>query len=125
MSTSEERLYSAEEADALIPEIRSTLEGMRRARQVILRSGEKIKRAVSANGGGPETKEYVEAVGTLRSGVESLSEQGIIVRDVETGLVDFPSERDGRVVYLCWRLGEDRVGFWHPPETGFGGRRPL
>jgi hypothetical protein len=61
----------------------------------------------------------------LRAEVERISGLGIILRDVESGLVDFPAERDGNEVYLCWRLGEDHVGYWHPPETGFAGRRPL
>ena len=121
----EERLYSLEEAQAALPDVRTTLEGMREARRVIIASGEKVKGAVAGNGGGPLTRSYQEAVSTLRSGVESLSEQGVIVRDVENGLVDFPSMREGRIVYLCWRLGEPMVAFWHPPETGFPGRKPL
>jgi hypothetical protein len=57
--------------------------------------------------------------------VEAINGQGVILRDPETGLLDFPTRIDGRDVFLCWRLGEDRVSFWHGPETGFSGRRPL
>ena len=49
----------------------------------------------------------------------------IVLRDPESGLLDFPSRREGRLVYLCWRLEEDRVGFWHGPDSGFSGRRPI
>ena len=122
---SEERLFTVDEADALLPEIRAMLGAMRKARSVVIASGERVKEAVVGNGGGSEAQGYSDAVGTLRSGVEAMSEKGIIVRDVESGLVDFPAERDGRIVYLCWRLGEDRVAYWHPPETGFPGRKPL
>jgi len=70
-------------------------------------------------------QQYWDALTAMRKRLEGWAEQGIILRDAESGLVDFPSRRDGREVFLCWRLGEDRVGFWHPPETGFSGRRPL
>jgi len=62
---------------------------------------------------------------TMRAGLDRLFGAGIILRDAETGLIDFPSERDGQEIFLCWRLGEERVGFWHGPESGFTGRRPL
>jgi hypothetical protein len=50
---------------------------------------------------------------------------GVVVRDPSTGLVDFPAERDGEPVYLCWRLGEDEVAHWHDRDSGFSGRKPL
>ncbi len=49
----------------------------------------------------------------------------VVLRDVDRGLVDFPAIRDGQEVYLCWLLEEDEIGFWHDPEAGFAGRRPL
>lgn len=121
----EERRFTVEEANAMLPDLRESLADMQEARQVMLRSGQKVRQAVAGNGGGPEGREYNEAVETLKSGVERLSEEGIILRDVETGLVDFPATREGRLVLLCWRLGEDAVGFWHEVDTGFPGRRPL
>ena len=54
-----------------------------------------------------------------------LRELEVVLRDLDRGLVDFPSLRDGREVYLCWQEGEDEIGFWHEPDAGFGGRRPL
>ena len=121
----EERRFTVEEANAMLPELRESLARMQAARQVMLRSGQRVKEAVAGNGGGPEGRQYTEAVETLKTGVERLSEEGIILRDVETGLVDFPAERDGRLILLCWRLGEDSVAYWHDPDTGFAGRRPL
>jgi len=50
---------------------------------------------------------------------------GIIIKDLDVGLCDFPHMKDGRVVYLCWKLGEDEVSWWHEIESGFSGRRPL
>jgi hypothetical protein len=49
----------------------------------------------------------------------------VVVRDPSTGLVDFPAERDGEPVYLCWRLGEDEVAHWHDRDSGFSSRQPL
>lgn len=57
--------------------------------------------------------------------VGELSELGIEFKGFDIGLVDFPGERDGRPVYLCWRLGEAQVDYWHDTETGFAGRQPL
>jgi hypothetical protein len=120
-----EQRFTLEEAEAMLPDLREALTRMREARQVILRSAERVQATVASNGGGPEGQEYSEAVTLLRDEVERISGQGIILRDVETGLVDFPSQREGKLMYLCWRLGEDRIGFWHDVDSGFPGRRPL
>jgi hypothetical protein len=120
-----ERRFTREEAEAMLPDLREALLRMREARQVILRSAERVRAAVAGNGGGPEGREYTDAVSLLRREVERLSGKGLVLRDVESGLVDFPSEREGRLVYLCWRLGEDHLGFWHDVDAGFPGRKPL
>jgi hypothetical protein len=65
-----------------------------------------------------ETREMVACAGEIQA-------LGAVVKDLELGLVDFPSLRDGEDVYLCWRVGEDAIGFWHPVDEGFAGRRPL
>jgi hypothetical protein len=122
---SEERVFSLEEANGLLPELRSTLEAMREARAVVMGSAERVRGNVAGNGGGTESTEYSEALALLKRETERLSAEGIILRDIESGLVDFPSERDGQPMFLCWQLGEDEVAFWHPLDTGFGGRRPL
>jgi hypothetical protein len=57
--------------------------------------------------------------------VEELQQLGLLVKDLDEGLVDFPSLRGDEEVLLCWRLGEDKVAFWHPADEGFAGRRPL
>jgi hypothetical protein len=120
-----ESVYTPEEANLLLPALRESLVRIRDARQVVLGGAERIRKVASLNGGGEQSAEYWEALNVLRSEVESLSEQGIVLRDPETGLIDFPSRRDGRDMFLCWRLGEDRVGYWHGPESGFANRQPL
>lgn len=122
---SEERLYTVEEANARLPELREMLTRIRETRQDVLASAERLGARVVADGGGHDGREYWAALAALRHDVLRLAEEGIVLRDPETGLVDFPSEREGRRVFLCWRLGEDRVAHWHEPNAGFGGRRPL
>jgi hypothetical protein len=120
-----EREFTVEEANSLLPALSESLGRIKEARQVVLRGGERIRRSAKADGGGRQGREYWEALATLRREVESMAAQGIVLRDAEAGLLDFPSRREGRVVFLCWRLGEDRVEHWHGPESGFSGRRPL
>ncbi|MDP8957317.1 MAG: DUF2203 domain-containing protein [Actinomycetota bacterium] len=117
--------YTAEEANALLPSLRTALHSIRRARQVVLSGGERIRQAAPLDGGGREGKEFWEALQTLRREVEALNEQGIVLRDPESGLIDFPAKRDGREIFLCWRPDEERVGYWHGPDSGFAGRKPL
>lgn len=121
----EERFFTVEEANAELPALRERLARIRDARNTVLRSAEVVRRAAPADGGGPEGAAYLEAVRVLREDVEALAAAGIILRDPDGGLVDFPSRREGRTIYLCWRLGEDRVGHWHDASSGFAGRRTL
>ncbi|HEX9124251.1 MAG TPA: DUF2203 domain-containing protein [Actinomycetota bacterium] len=121
----EERVYTVEEANELLPELRTRLERIRTNRQIVLRAAERIRAKVAKDGGGHEGKDYWEASAALKADVEQLAEQNVLLRDPEAGLVDFPGEREGRGVYLCWRLGEERIGFWHEIHSGFVGRQPL
>jgi hypothetical protein len=120
-----EREYDVDEANALLPTLAVSLAEIREARQVVLDGAKRVRQSANLDGGGTFSQEYWDALATLRRELESLSDRDIILRDPETGLIDFPARRDGQPVFLCWRLGEDRVEFWHGPESGFGGRRPL
>ena len=123
---SEERSYDVAEANAMLPELRERLARIRDARQVILRQAEVVKERVVADGGGSHAgREYWNASATLRTELERLAAENILLRDPETGLVDFPAELDGERVYLCWRVGEEAVANWHPLDTGFSSRHPL
>ena len=92
---------------------------------MILQGARALGRSAPTNGGGPVGRGYLDALDTLRREVESITALGIVLRDPESGLVDFPSLRQGQEVFLCWRVGEDQVGYWHGPEAGFSGRQPL
>ena len=120
-----ERTYTLAEANAELDELRERLPRLREARQGLIRASERISAKVAADGGGTEGRDYFEFERALRDEVTWLADRGILLRDPETGLIDFLGEREGRPVYLCWRLGEDAVGFWHELTTGFTGRKPL
>jgi hypothetical protein len=122
----EDRVYSVEEANAVLDDLRERIVRIREARQTMLRGAELVKERVATDGGGAHGgRGYWEAQSVLRAEIERLAAEDIVLRDPETGLVDFPGEREGRRVWLCWRLGEDRVGHWHELESGFIGRKPL
>jgi hypothetical protein len=122
---SEQHAFTEDEANSLLPALSESLQRIQEAREVILAGAEHIRRTATLDGGGQVSQEYWDALQEMRRHLESFAQQGVILRDTDSGLVDFPSRRDGHDVFLCWKLGEERVGYWHPPETGFGGRRPL
>ncbi len=95
----EERTYTAAEADGLLPELRERLVKIREARQVLFREAELVRERVVADGGGSDAgREYWDSTALLRAELERLAEQEILLRDPETGLVDFPAERQGERV---------------------------
>ncbi|HET9480712.1 MAG TPA: DUF2203 domain-containing protein, partial [Candidatus Polarisedimenticolia bacterium] len=73
----------------------------------------------------PVSPAYLEALFSIRAALKEVEAIGAEVKDIGSGLVDFPARLFGRDVLLCWRLGEDRVRFYHDPEAGFAGRQPL
>ncbi|HTG46510.1 MAG TPA: DUF2203 domain-containing protein [Actinomycetota bacterium] len=120
-----DRLFTLQEANAELPELRERLPRLREARQGLIAATERIEEAVSRDGGGVAEPGWFDHQRTLREEVEHLAERGILLRDADDGLVDFPAEREGRRVFLCWRLGEDDVAWFHEEHSGFGGRKPL
>jgi hypothetical protein len=121
------RHYSLEEASALLPELAALIEHMRSARD---RLGDAEARAALAaaggsNGGGQPGRTVSQGFLELRDAMIWLRDREIVLRDLDQGLVDFPTLRGGAEAYLCWQEGEDEIAFWHEPEAGFAGRRPL
>ena len=107
--------------------MRERLTALRAARERL--TDEEARSALSehapGNGGGPLGRQVGEAFVELRSSVAALSQRDILVRDLERGLVDFPSIREDREVYLCWVDGEADIEFWHDLDAGYAGRQPL
>jgi hypothetical protein len=121
------RHYSLEEATALLPRVRELLTTLRSARDRLgdTEARAALEEAGQGNGGGQPGKLVSEGFLELREAMLELREREVVLRDLDRGLVDFPALRDGAEVYLCWQEGEPEIGFWHDPESGFGGRRPL
>ncbi len=122
---SDERSFTVAEAEAELDQLRERLPRLRDARRRLIETSTRIREAVATDGGGVAGSDWFEAQQVLKAEVIYLAERGILLKDPETGLVDFPADREGRTVYLCWRLGEERVAWYHEVTSGFSGRRPL
>jgi len=130
-----QRLFTLEEAGEALEEVRPLAEQMvehRRALAEAMERQEQLQARIGGNGGLLSPADLVEAqeevereAAGIAICIERINRAGAIVKDVDSGLVDFPSLRDGEEVLLCWRVGEDEIGWWHRPEDGFAGRRPL
>jgi len=122
-----ERHYTLEEASELLPRVVELIERMRAARDRLgdREAREALSEAGPTNGGGDPGRTVSEGFVELRDSITELRELEVVLRDLDRGLLDFPSLRDGHEVYLCWEEGEDGIRYWHEPEAGFAGRRPL
>jgi len=125
VSTQHARHYSLEEATALLPRVTELLATMRDARDRLGDADARTALAEASNGGGRPGKVVSGGFLELRESMLELREREIVLRDLDRGLIDFPSLRDGREIYLCWEEGEAEIGYWHEPDTGVAGRRPL
>jgi hypothetical protein len=122
-----DRHYTLEQARAELPWVAERIAEMRDARARL--TDEDTRHALAGgsagNGGGAPGKRVGEAFLELQSAVVAFDERGIVLRDLDRGLVDFPAIRDGREVYLCWVDGEEDIGYWHELDAGHGGREAL
>lgn len=122
------RLFTVEEANDLLPKLKELLADVSVHRDAMREKAphmEPILRAAGSNGGGPVGSEYGVEAYRLYLAIEAIRGLGVLLKDLDTGLLDFPHERDGRVVFLCWHPPEEDVGFWHEIEAGYPGRQPL
>lgn len=130
-----DRHYTLEEAEASLPWVGDAIDAMREATMELLDARTKLSallEAIRSNGGSTHEEEVDDArsrveksTEALRLPLEEFEERGIIIRDLQRGLIDFPAMREGREVYLCWIYGEERIDYWHEIDTGFAGRQPL
>jgi hypothetical protein len=121
-------LFTPEEANALLEEIRPIVGEMLTARQEVLLlrpSLEGMLEKMLGNGGSRQAGELLEAFERLRQAVVEIQAKGVLVKDIQSGLLDFPSLREGRTVFLCWQYDEPGVTFWHELDAGFAGRKPI
>ncbi len=124
------KVFTVHEANALLPKVRSIVGKIQRAHRQVTSYREEAKKASEAaeQGGGGITSgvAYATVLTELTLQLGELESLGVQLKDFDRGLVDFPSLRDGRVVLLCWQLGEgDELEWWHDVDAGFAGRTPL
>ena len=131
----EARYFTLDEANEALSEVRPLTEelvGHRRALVELQERQAALVTRIAGNGGNVEPHELEEVqeqldgeVAGIARCVARIHEVGALVKDLDDGLVDFPARLGGEEVLLCWRLGEDEIGFWHGLDEGFSGRKPL
>jgi hypothetical protein len=131
-----EKYFKREEAEELLPLIEHCLRQARDSKQQVEGLDQELSQAsarimvlggsLPAYGKLAATREQREKlIAQLQEVVNQIQETGCLVKDLDEGLVDFPTLREGKEVYLCWKLGEERIAYWHGIEEGFAGRKPL
>ncbi len=124
----EKKLFTLEEANSIVPQllnqvprIQELASDLRNKYPDVRNAWEKHK----SNGGSTQGAQYLEAALQLNGIMKDLETKGCIVKGIKEGLVDFPSLRDGREVYLCWKAPEKEIRYWHEIDSGFAGRQPI
>ncbi|HEV2238689.1 MAG TPA: DUF2203 domain-containing protein [Ktedonobacterales bacterium] len=126
--------FTRAEAEALLPRLEPLLIDLRDARAALREAEERLEALLAKMRGNghahqadlAELRTRMATLGaTLRRGLRRIDHWGVLVKDIETGLIDFPTLRAGHEVYLCWRLGETGIHWWHTIEGGFAARQPL
>lgn len=131
-----EKYFDRQEAEKLLPLLGNWLEearAMKKKTEGIDQELAVVASRISVLGGSlppfaeaaGKRAERERCAGKFQEAVSKIHETGCVVKDLEVGLVDFPCLRGGEEVYLCWKLGEERIGFWHGIHEGFAGRKPL
>jgi hypothetical protein len=128
------QLFTLDEASELLPRLQELLIEMQEKKRALDRLQQQIGVLTGrASGNGhllakdlSEKRQDADALTKrLNETLEEISSMGCEVKGIDEGLIDFPAERDGRVVCLCWKLGEERIEHWHDVDAGFAGREPL
>jgi hypothetical protein len=126
------KLFTVAEANALLPEIEPVLIALRDLKEQLDAAKQALDRftpAMRGNGHGADAvareREIADLLARMTVALREIAALGIAVKDLDLGLIDFPSRRDGRIVNLCWKLGEGEIAYWHDLDAGFAGRRPI
>ena len=127
------RLFTLDEAIVLLPTVRQLMTEIQAAKAHMDALTTELERLMGLTGGNghlaadiaSSREEVQRAAMKLQKLIEELDGIGVELKGIDEGLVDFPSERDGRVINLCWRLGEETIAWWHELDTGFASRQPL
>ena len=125
----DKKYFSVDEANSAVAEISPVVQELVEIKNSIESKIPKIKpvlKKASSNGGGSKAlTDHMISINRMEELVGNLNNTGCILKDINMGLIDFPHLKDGREVYLCWKLGEKKVSFWHEIDAGFAGRKPI
>src|SRR5262249_7088827 len=121
------KLFTLEEANALLPEVKRLFAEVDEARATLRRLAPEAKRASESQGGGGTAYgfQYSAALANFIASAQEILGLGVEIKDFDQGLCDFPHEREGKIVYLCWRRGEEAIEWWHDLDAGFAGRQRI
>ncbi len=132
------KTFTVDEANTLLPHVKPLIERLQGLQRSIAQTSQQLDervRKVSAGNGYPIpslqqeikdlTAQQLRLLEQFQSALKGLEELGCWLKDLNAGLIDFYGLRDGELILLCWKLGEDRIRFWHTPEAGFAGRQSL
>lgn len=120
--------FSVAEARALLPELRRIFQDVHRRRHLVRRADEQLGHKLTESKcdiGGPTVNGMLWDWSQMNQQLQRIQQQGVMIKDFERGLVDFPHVRDGREVFLCWKLSENDIAFWHDIDAGYAGRKKL
>ena len=122
------RYFTVEEANALLPEIEPLVGDLLERRARVVRARDEIAEILEdphSNVGSATATRMALEFATIERLTERIQAHGCYLKDMNAGLVDFLSERDGREVFLCWRYGEPSIRYYHELHTGYNGRQPV
>ena len=126
------RYYQLDEANERLTELRPMLQALREDRDEVAELQQKIRDLRASNGSAEHAVDVARlesdmrrVVGRMKEAVDQMDEWGIALRDIGTGLIDFPALANGRPIWLCWRLGEGDISWWHEADQGFDTRQRL
>jgi hypothetical protein len=122
------RYFTLPEANETLNLIRPLMDEIQTMRQAILKNQPEAWPAIeksAGNGGNRALSSMVLDFERLDVLVHQIQDLGVLIKDINLGLLDFPALKDGRGVYLCWRYGEGEIAYWHEIEAGFAGRQPI
>jgi len=120
--------FTVEEANALIPELNDWVPRLQELYTLMHKGFPDIQKARSKaeyGGGSAYGTDYLNVALKANQITKNFEKKGCVLKGIEMGLVDFPSLREGREVYLCWKMPEQEIRFWHDLDTGFAGRQPI
>jgi hypothetical protein len=122
------KTFTLDQANKLVPFVAKLLDELTDSRNQLVTAKESLHpmlQRAGGNGGSKGGNDYVLLLQHFNALLSTFQEWGCELKDIDEGLIDFPSYRDGKLVYLCWKRGEEQIEFWHEIEAGFGGRQRV